>query len=82
MITIRVGRRGQITIPKDIRNHLGIDEGDSIALIPEGDQAILRPIHLTLLDLRGSVPVTQEQEFDQVRQQIIAERAKRAEHGK
>ncbi len=79
MITIRVGRRGQITIPSKIRHRLGINEGDSIALISEEGQAILRPITRTLLDLRGSVPVSGVQDFDAIRSQVLAGRARK--HG-
>lgn len=81
MITIRIGRRGQITIPREIRRQLGIQEGDTIALIPEGDQAILRPVTKTLLDLRGSVEVSGPQDFAKIRQQVISSRSDRAGHG-
>lgn len=35
----RVGPRGRVTIPKEIREHLGIDVGDwvSFTISPEGD---------------------------------------------
>jgi AbrB family looped-hinge helix DNA binding protein len=81
MITIRVGRRGQITIPRDIRRQLGIQEGDTITLIPEGDQAVLRPITQTLLDLRGSVEVSGPQDLAAIRRQVISTRSERAGHG-
>ena len=77
MATVKIGRRGQMTLPREVRRHLGIKEGDTIALIPEGDHAILRPITQTLLDLRGSVPVSGVQKFDAIREQVIAERARR-----
>jgi AbrB family looped-hinge helix DNA binding protein len=75
MVTIKVGRRGQITITREIRRILGLREGDTIALIPQGDQAILRPITETLLALRGSEPVDAVQEFEAIRRQVVAERA-------
>ena len=81
MITIRIGQRGQITIPREIRRQLGIQEGDTIALIPEAGQAILRPVKQTLLDLRGSVEVSGPQDFAEIRQQVISTRSERANHG-
>jgi AbrB family looped-hinge helix DNA binding protein len=75
MITIRVGRRGQITIPRHIRRKMGVQEGDRIALVVEKDQVIMRPISQTLLDLRGSITVSAPQDFGAIRQQVIAERA-------
>lgn len=77
MITTKVGRRGQITLPSQVRRQSGIKEGDRIALILQGDQVILRPLTQTLLDLRGSVPVTGEQDFNAIRRQVLVERARR-----
>jgi AbrB family looped-hinge helix DNA binding protein len=77
MITIRVGRRGQITIPRQIRRQIGIQEGDHIALVPQGNQVIMRPITQTLLELRGSVPVSGPQDFPNIRQKVIAARSKK-----
>ncbi len=78
MVTIKVGRRGQITIPRDIRRQLGLQEGDAIALIPQEGQAILLPITQTLLELRGSVPVSGAQNFTEIRRKVIADRGKKA----
>lgn len=75
MITIKIGRRGQITIPRQIRRDLGLKEGDTIALISQGESAILRPLTKTLLDLRGSVPVQTVQNFEAIRQQVVSDRA-------
>jgi AbrB family looped-hinge helix DNA binding protein len=75
MLTIKIGRRGQITIPREIRRRFDLQEGDNLALIPEGDRVILRPVTQTLLDLRGSVPVSEPQDFDAIHQRVIAERA-------
>ncbi len=37
----KVMAKGQITLPKDIRNVLGVDSGDRITLISEGDRVIM-----------------------------------------
>ena len=78
MVTVKVGRRGQITLPSEIRRKFGLNEGDHIAIVTQGDQVILRPLTRTLLDLRGSVPVSAPQDFSAVRQQVIKERASKA----
>ena len=77
MITATVGRRGYITIPRNIRRQIGIKEGDRVTMVVQGDHIVLHPITQTLLDLRGSVPVQGPQDLDAVRQQVITERAKR-----
>ncbi len=79
MITIKVGRRGQITLPSNIRRRIGLQEGDHIAVVSQGDQVILRPITRTLLDLRGSVPVSAPQDFTAVRRQVITKHAEEVE---
>jgi len=49
--------KGQITIPKEIRNALAIKEGDSVILAVQGDHAILKPIKKkSLLDSYGTLP--------------------------
>lgn len=78
MITTKVGRRGQITLPRKIRQQTGIHEGDHIAILPQGDQILIRPITHTLLDLRGSVPVDAPQDFDAIRQQVLQDRSQKA----
>ena len=77
MITVKIGRRGQITLPSAIRRQTGLVEGDRVALIPQGEKIILRPITQSLLELRGSVPVSSAQDFTAVRQQVIAHQAER-----
>ncbi len=42
MRSIRIGRRGVIVIPKDVREELGLEEGDVLELRVEGDTIILR----------------------------------------
>ena len=37
----KVMANGQITLPKDIRVKIGVDTGDRVALICDGDQVIL-----------------------------------------
>jgi hypothetical protein len=54
-----------------------LNEGDTIALIPGEGQAILRPVTGTLLDLKGSVSVDGEQDFNAIRQQVISERTQK-----
>jgi len=49
-------RKGQTTIPKDIRNFLKLEPEDRILYLVEGDRVILKPLKGDILDLRGSVP--------------------------
>jgi AbrB family looped-hinge helix DNA binding protein len=72
MLVTKVGRRGQITVPKEIQRRLHIQEGDRLAFIQRGQDILLRPLARTLRDFRGSVPVTGPQDFTAIRRQVLA----------
>lgn len=73
----KVGRRGQIAIPRAIRQTLSLQEGDRLAFIRRGDEVVLQPLKRTLLDFRGSIPVSEPQDFAAIRQQLQDNRAYR-----
>lgn len=76
-ITTTVGRRGQITLPRTIRQWLNLQEGDRIAFTRRGDDVILQPMQHTLMDLRGSVPVTEPQDFEAIRHTVVTAHAEK-----
>ncbi len=67
----KVGRRGQISIPRMIRQALNLQAGDRLAFIRRGDEFVLQPLKRTLSDFRGSVPVSAPQDFEFIRQQVL-----------
>lgn len=55
----RMTRKGQITIPKDVRESLGISTGEYVVVVVDGDKAILSPIReQKLSELKGSLPAS------------------------
>ena len=58
MLATRVGRRGQIVLPKEVRTKIKVAEGDQIAFVIDGEQVVIKPITHTLLELRGRVKVS------------------------
>ncbi|RLE71829.1 MAG: AbrB family transcriptional regulator [Thermoprotei archaeon] len=42
MVKIRIGKRGVIVIPKDIREKMGLEEGSILDLQVEGDKIVLK----------------------------------------
>ena len=42
-MTGRVGPKGQVVIPKEIRDRLGIAPGDEVVFIPDGDGVRIQP---------------------------------------
>jgi antitoxin PrlF len=66
----KIGRRGQLTLPRRVRGALNVKEGDRIFFILRGEEMVLKPLRQTLRDLRGTVPVKGEQDFDEIRRQV------------
>jgi AbrB family looped-hinge helix DNA binding protein len=52
----KVTSKGQVTVPKAVRDALGIREGDSVVFRVEGDRAVLARTP-EFLDLAGSISV-------------------------
>ncbi|GJQ53087.1 MAG: hypothetical protein HKUEN02_19340 [Anaerolineaceae bacterium] len=75
MLATRVGRRGQIVLPKEVRTKIKVAEGDQIAFVIDGEQVVIKPITHTLLELRGRVKVSGRQDFDSIRKQVKTKRA-------
>ncbi len=81
MTATKIGRRGQITIPKKVREWLDISEGDRIIFLREHGEVKIKPIKRTLLDLRGVIPVSEPQDFEAIRKNVISERASKRSRG-
>ncbi len=75
MITTIVGKRGQITLPSRIRKQAGIQEGDRLAMTVQKDRIVIQLLPESLLDLRGSVPVSGPQDFEAIRREALQRRA-------
>ena len=81
MPSTRIGRRGQLTVPKSVRQSMGVTEGDHVTFVERGGEIVLRPVRQSLRDLRGSVPVDGPQDFDAVRASVQTDRASRQSLG-
>ncbi|MDH5337337.1 MAG: AbrB/MazE/SpoVT family DNA-binding domain-containing protein [Nitrospira sp.] len=69
MIGSTITRKGQVTIPKTIRDRLGVREGEKVSFVVRGDDVVLKVVRGTILDLKGSVPSVQRPEdFESIRQ--------------
>ena len=74
MQSSRIGRRGQLVLPRDVRLLLHLAEGDSVLFVRRGDEVMLKPITRTALDLEGSIPVEGPQDFEAIRKTVMEER--------
>lgn len=55
-IVSNVTRKGQVTIPAEVRRRLGVGTPDKVAFVLEDDAVRLRPATVTVASLFGSVP--------------------------
>jgi antitoxin PrlF len=74
-----VTRKGQVTIPADIRRALGIKEGDKVAFVLEDDQVKLTRkgsvVEQTAGALKSDIPALSLREERDAAEQAIAEEA-------
>jgi AbrB family looped-hinge helix DNA binding protein len=73
-----ITRKGQTTIPKEIRTFLKLEPNDKIFYIVEGEKVVLKPLRGDILELRGSVPAKdQPTDFDKVLKTVRKKVAKK-----
>jgi AbrB family looped-hinge helix DNA binding protein len=66
-----ITRKGQVTIPKEIRNHLKAKEGERVVFVLRGDEVVLKVARGNILDLKGSVkPKERPENTGLVRQSV------------
>jgi len=54
-IITEIKARGQLTIPKKIRDKGRLEEGQAVSIIPVGDSVIITPRQLTLDEARRQI---------------------------
>ncbi len=78
MKTLKIGRRGQITLPSPMRHELNLKEGDKILVSVRDSEIVLRPAGPCIFDLRGSVTVSGPQDFEAIRTEVLGHVAAKA----
>lgn len=64
----KLGANGRITIPKRIRDVLGLQAGDRVRFVERKGEIILEPINPSLRDYKGSLdPRERPEDFDKAR---------------
>jgi AbrB family looped-hinge helix DNA binding protein len=72
----KVTRQGQTTIPKDIRDKYGIDEGDEVTYIDLGDHIVLLPKPRNPIEALKKLQVPDDASTHEIKQ-IALDAAKR-----
>jgi len=78
-VAARLSSKGQVTIPKSVRDALKLEEGDQVIFRVDGERALLART-ANLLELAGSVPVPAElrgMPWAEVRRRAWAAQARR-----
>lgn len=71
MLESTITRKGQVTIPKAIRDRLGVKEGEKVFFVMRGEEVVLKVVKGTILDLRGSVRHSEHPEdFEKIRRSV------------
>lgn len=76
--------KGQMTIPKEVRNALNLKPSEKVIIVVEGDQAVIKPLKGNILDIGGSVRVPNNEkpvDFHKVREEVKKRIAKKAATG-
>lgn len=82
MLQSVITRKGQTTIPKEIREFLRLKPNDKLFYIVEDSKVILKPIHGDILQLRGSVPSRERlADFEKIRETTRKQIAKKIAEG-
>jgi antitoxin PrlF len=75
--------KGQLTVPKDVRERLNLKSGDRVVFEFEGDSVRLRAERRrSLEELRGSLPATREYPGKEAEREAAREHAVRESLGK
>lgn len=56
MATSMLGSKGRTTIPKAVRERLGLRTGDRMEFVVENDVVVLRALTKDIRDLKGMLP--------------------------
>ena len=79
MATATLTSKGQTTIPKEIRNYLGLKTGDRLEFVIESDgKVVLVPVTLDVADLQGVLPAPKRPVTIEEMEQAIQEGATRS----
>jgi AbrB family looped-hinge helix DNA binding protein len=70
MFSVKVFPKGQITLPKEVRQKLHIQVGDTLLMDTDGEQVIFRR-GKTIFDFKGALP-SMGMTIDEIREKAFA----------
>jgi AbrB family looped-hinge helix DNA binding protein len=80
-LTAKIGKRGQMTLPRDVRTRYGLEEGQSVAFVVKNGELTLVPLRKTLFDFKGAVQSRGTSDIETIREQVAVDQAERVARG-
>jgi antitoxin PrlF len=77
MATATLTSKGQTTIPKAVRDHLGLRTGDRMEFVIQGDAVVLRALTRDVRELKGMLPKPKRPVPLATMERVVRERAGR-----
>lgn len=74
MTLVRMSTRGRLTIPKKIRDELGLKPGDRVTFTAKQGFILMQPAKDDINNQIGIVTVDGRQDFEEVRQEVKRKR--------
>ncbi len=85
MPIVALTSKGQMTIPKEVRRALNLKPSEKVIIVIEGQQAIIKPLRGTILDLGGSISISDKEkpaDFRKVREEVKKRIARKVARGR
>ena len=77
----RITRQGQTTIPKDLREKYGLEEGDEVTYIDLGAQIILLPKPKDPIEALKKIKVDSEKSIEEIKREALEAATQAANRG-
>lgn len=77
--------KGQMTIPKEVRNALNLKPSEKVIIVVEGNHAVIKPLRGNIMDIGGSIRIPDRDkpvDFHKVREEVRKRVAKKVAAGK
>ncbi len=73
MITAKISKKGQVTLPAGVRKRLGIGPGARVLFVIDNGGVRILPAGNGIESLKGSVPASGAQDFKEARHKAMEE---------
>ncbi len=78
MLSSSVTTKGQVTIPIELRERMGIKPGDRVGFIEDGERIVLQRQETAIEAVFGIVKASKGATLEQMEEAVVAARSRRA----